>query len=122
MRPAQRATNGRQSMTVQRRRLAVITAGVAVLLASLLILPPAAVAGPSHQHGGISQLHRLAVEAGSGSVADVKGQQAAAVDGAILASLVLLAAALAALVRARQRLQPPAGRPVPALRSRGPPH
>jgi len=108
-------------MTVPRRRLAVITASVAVLLASLLILPQSAAAQARHQHGGISQLHRLAVEAGGGSVAGIKGQQAAAVDDAILASLVLLAAALAALVRTRQRLHPQAGRPVPVLRSRGPP-
>jgi len=119
--PAQRVSNGRQSVTVRRRRLAVVTASVAVLLASLLILPPSAATGARHQHAGISQLHRLAVEAGGGAAAGIKGQQAGAVDDAILASLVLLAAALAALVRARQRLHPPASSPVPVLRSRGPP-
>jgi hypothetical protein len=108
-------------MTVRPRRLAVVTASVAVLLASLLILPPSAAAGSGHRHAAISQLHRLAVEAGTGSVAGIKGQQAAAVDGAILASLVLLAAALAGLVRNRQRLHPPASRPLPILRGRGPP-
>lgn len=108
-------------MTVRRRRLTAITASVLVLLASLLILPSATAAGSPHQHAGVSQLHRLAIQAGSISVTGLKGQQAAAVDDAILASLVLLAAATTALVRSRQRLRPPAGQPVPVLRSRGPP-
>jgi hypothetical protein len=119
--PAQRIPTGRQSMTVRRPRLTAISASVLVLLASLLILPSAPAADSPHQHGGVSQLHRLAIQAGSVSITGLKGHQVAAVDDAILASLMLLAAAVTALVRSRQRLRPPAGRPVPVLRSRGPP-
>jgi hypothetical protein len=112
-----------QPMTVLRRaaqrRLAVVLVGVALLLATVLVLPQSNGPASPHNRGAISQLHRLVVAISTSSVSGSDSHQAA--DGAILAALVLLAAALAMLVAARRRSEPVAGRAVLALRSRGPP-
>ena len=113
--------SGRRPMTaVRRTQLTALTAGLLLLLIGALTLPPSDTGTPSHSRGTISQLHRLAIEVDSASATGKDVQQAAA-DQAILAALVLLAAALAVLIGARQRSRQPAGRLIPAPRGRGPP-
>jgi hypothetical protein len=104
----------------RRTRLAVLAAGLLLLLIGALALPSSGAGTPSHSRGTIGQFHRLAIEVDSASASGQDVQQAAA-DHAILAALVSLAAALAVLIGARQRSQQPAGRLIPAQRGRGPP-
>jgi hypothetical protein len=112
--------NGRRpTAAVRRTRLALLAAGLLLLLIGALALPSADAGTPSHSRG-ISQLHRLAIEVDSASATGKDVKQAAA-EQAILAALVSLAAALAVLIGARQRGRQPAGRLIPAERGRGPP-
>ena len=112
---------GRRSITaVRRTQLTALAAGLLLLLVCALTLPPADTGTTSHSRGTISQLHRLAIEVDSGSTTGKDVQQAAA-DQAILAALVLLAAASAILLGARQRCRRPAGRLLAAQYGRGPP-
>jgi hypothetical protein len=105
---------------VRRTQLTALATGLLLLLVGALALPPSDTGTASHTRGTISQLHRFAIEVDSAS-ATGKDVHEAAADQAILAALVLLAAALAVLIGARQRSQRPAGRLVPAQRGRGPP-
>lgn len=113
--------SGRRPLTAARQaRLTALTAGLLLLLIGALALPPSDLGTTSHNRGAISQLHRLAVMVDNASTSGKDVQQTAA-DQAILAALVLLAAASAILIGARQHSRRPAGQLIPVHRGRGPP-
>jgi hypothetical protein len=114
--------SGRRPLTaVRRAQLTAFAAGLLLLLIAALTLPPADTGTASHSRATISQLHRLAVATVDSASATSKDVHQAAADQAILATLVLLAAALAALIGARRRGQQPASLLIPARSGRGPP-